>query len=79
MHYPNLDRNPFSSTKGLQNSPPHNPNMLTPPSDPNKLKQYFAARFEALYTLEELHKCVESAVGNAKGETRCNKQAESLG
>ena len=79
MHYPNLDRDPFGSTKGLQSSPPHDPNMLTPPRDPNKLKQYFAARFEALCALEELHKCVESAVGNAEGETLCNKQAESLG
>jgi hypothetical protein len=51
--------------------------MPTPPRDPNKLKQYFAARFDVLRALEELHKSVESGVGNAGSETLGNKQAES--
>lgn len=77
MHYPNLDRDPFSSTRGVQSSPPRDPNILTPPRDPNKLKQYFAARFEVLCALEELHKSGESTVGDAESETPGNEQAES--
>ncbi|KAJ5461029.1 uncharacterized protein N7458_002581 [Penicillium daleae] len=66
MHYPQLDRKTFNDIKGLH-SPPH---------DPNRLKEYFAARFKLLCTLENLHKTVESAFSNTEDETPSNSQAE---
>ena len=68
MHYtnPKLVRKTLDDMKGT----------CSPPRDPNRLKEYFAARFKLLCTLENLHKTVESAFDSTHGETRSNSQVE---
>lgn len=48
----------------------------TPPHDPQRLKEYFTARFELYGRLEDLHKTVEPTFFDIQDETDSSSEAE---
>jgi hypothetical protein len=64
---PKLVRKTFNEMKGI----------CTPPRDPQRLKQYFAARHELYGTLEDLHKTMGLTFLDVQDETNSSSEAES--
>lgn len=51
--------------------------ICIPPREPQRLKEYFAARHELYATLEDLHKAVEKSYLDTEDETNSSSDAES--
>lgn len=64
---PKLIRKTFDDMKGI----------CIPPREPQRLKEYFAARHELYATLEDLHKAVEKSYLDTEDETNSSSDAES--
>ena len=66
----------------LTEQPPYDPNMLTQPRDPSKLKQYFAAGFEVLCALRSFTKVWNQWLATLKARhwatSRQKAQANSI-